>query len=60
MAKVAAARKLTVRLYWMLKQKVGYPEIVHIESSPRVPRVGASQTDELIGRELPPWFSPGK
>ena len=49
-AKVAAARKLTVRLYWMLKQKVGYPEIAHIESSSRVPRVGASQTDELIGR----------
>ena len=36
-AKVAAARKLTVRLYWMLKQNVGYPEIAHIESSPRVP-----------------------
>jgi transposase len=36
-AKVAAARKLTVRLYWMLKQNVGYPEIVRIESSSRVP-----------------------
>ncbi len=49
-AKVAAARKLTVRLYWMLRQNVGYPEIAHIESSPRVPLVGASQTDELNGR----------
>jgi len=49
-AKVAAARRLTVRLYWMLKQNVGYPEIVHIESSPRVPLVGKSQTEELIGR----------
>ncbi len=49
-AKVAAARKLAVRLYWMLRQNVGYPEIAHIESSPRVPLVGASQTDELIGR----------
>ena len=49
-AKVAAARKLTVRLYWMLRQNVGYPEIARIESSPRVPLVGASQTDELIGR----------
>lgn len=36
-AKVAAARKLTVRLYWMLKTKTGYPEIAHIESSSPVP-----------------------
>jgi transposase len=41
-AKVAAARKLAVRLYWMLRTKVSYPEIVRIESSPRVPLVGAS------------------
>jgi transposase len=41
-AKVAAARKLAVRLYWMLRTGVGYPQIarraargaVHIESSP--------------------------
>jgi transposase len=41
-AKVAAARKLAVRLYWMLRTEVGYPEIVRIENSPRVPLVGAS------------------
>jgi transposase len=41
-AKVAAARKLAVRLYWMLRSQVGYPEIVRIESSPRVPLVSAS------------------
>jgi len=41
-AKVAAARKLAVRLYWMLRTNVGYPEIVQIESSPRVPLVDAS------------------
>jgi transposase len=41
-AKVAAARRLAVRLYWMLRTNTGYPEIVRIESSPRVPRVGAS------------------
>ena len=41
-AKVAAARKLAVRLYWMLRTQVAYPEIVHIESSPRVALVGAS------------------
>jgi hypothetical protein len=41
-AKVAAARQLAVRLYWMLRTNTAYPEIVRIESSPRVPRVGAS------------------
>jgi transposase len=46
-AKVAAARQLAVRLYWMLRTQVAYPEIVQekivgIESSPRVPLVGAS------------------
>ena len=39
-AKVAAARKLAVRLYWMMRQNVGYPEIALIESSPRVPLTG--------------------
>ncbi len=39
-AKVAAARKLAVRLYWMLRTQTGYPEIVRIESSPRVALVG--------------------
>ncbi len=41
-AKVAAARKLAVRLYWMLRTQTAYPEVVRIESSPRVPLVGAS------------------
>jgi transposase len=40
--KVAVARKLAVRLYWMLRTQVSYPEIVRIESSPRMPRIGAS------------------
>src|SRR5450432_4342384 len=39
-AKVAAARKLAVRLYWMLRTNTAYPEIVRIESSPRVALVG--------------------
>jgi transposase len=41
-AKVAAARKLAIRLYWMLRTQVAYPEIVRNESSPRVALVGAS------------------
>ncbi len=36
MVKVAAARKLAVRLYWMLRQNLGYPEIARIESSSKV------------------------
>src|SRR5437763_15162920 len=38
-AKVAAARRLAVRLYWMMRTQTAYPEIVRIESSPRVPLV---------------------
>jgi len=41
-AKVAAARKLAVRLYWMLRTHTAYPEIVRVESSSRVPLVSAS------------------
>ena len=33
-AKVAAARKLAVRLYWMLRSNTPYPEIARIEGSP--------------------------
>ena len=43
-AKVAAARKLAIRLYWMLRTNTGYPEIVRTESRSRVALVGASQT----------------
>jgi transposase len=41
-AKVAAARRLTVRLYWMLKTQTAYPEIAHTESSSQVPMAGTS------------------
>jgi transposase len=41
-AKVAAARKLAIRLYWMLRTNTEYPEVVRVESSPRVPLVSAS------------------
>src|SRR3989440_10676116 len=41
-AKVAAARKLAARLYWMLRTQTAYPEIVRVESSSRVALVGAS------------------
>jgi transposase len=41
-AKVAAARRLALRLYWMLRTATPYPEIVRIESSPRVPLAGRS------------------
>jgi len=35
-AKVAAARKLAIRLYWMLKTNTAYPAVVRVESSSRV------------------------
>jgi transposase len=41
-AKVAAARKLAIRLYWMLRTQKAYPAIVSIEGSSRVPLVSAS------------------
>jgi transposase len=41
-AKVAAARRLAVRLYWMLRTNTAYPEIARIESSPRYGVVGES------------------
>ena len=34
-AKVAAARKLAIRLYWMLRTNTAYPEVVRVESSSR-------------------------
>ena len=49
-AKVAAARKLAVRLYWMMRQNVGYPEIARIEGSSRVALTGSSQVVTLNER----------
>ncbi len=40
--KVAAARKLAVRLYWMLRTERPYPQIVPVESSSRVAVGGES------------------
>ena len=49
-AKVAAARKLAVRLYWMMRQNVGYPEIVRVESSSGVPLTGAGKVETVNER----------
>lgn len=38
-ATVAAARKLAIRLYWMLRTNTPYPEIARNEGSPRDPLV---------------------
>ena len=45
-AKVAAARKLAVRLYWMLKSNTGYPEIVRAGSSSRVPLAAQAEPED--------------
>lgn len=42
-AKVAAARKLAVRLFWMLRSQKPYPEVVRIESSPQGPLAGENR-----------------
>jgi transposase len=39
-AKVAVARKLAIRLFWMLRTNKPYSEVVRIESSSRVPLGG--------------------
>jgi hypothetical protein len=36
---LAAARKLAIRLYWMVRTNTGYPGVVRVESSSRVPLV---------------------
>ena len=48
-AKVAAARKLAVRLYWRLRTQTAYPEIVRIESSPRVPWSAQARPQDWLG-----------
>jgi hypothetical protein len=45
-AKMAAARQLAVRLFWMMRTHIEYPEIVRIESNPRA----ESCLGSLLGR----------
>ncbi len=49
-AKVAAARKLAVRLYWVLRTEQEVQKAVHNESRSGVPLVSESQTATLIER----------
>ncbi|MGB8772465.1 MAG: hypothetical protein WCC92_22840 [Candidatus Korobacteraceae bacterium] len=39
-AKVAIARKLAVRMYWMLRSQAGYAQLVRMQASPRGTLVG--------------------
>jgi transposase len=47
-AKVAIARKLVVRLYWMLRTQTRYPEVVRMPGSPSHP-VAQVQAERLSG-----------
>jgi len=47
-AKVAIARKLVVRLYWMLRTQTQYPEVVRMSGSPSHP-VARLQAERLSG-----------
>lgn len=48
-AKVAVARKLLVRMYWMLRTQKRYPEVVRMQGSPSRP-VAEVKADTLSGR----------
>jgi transposase len=48
-AKVAIARKLVVRLYWMLRTNTRYPEVVRMQGSSSHP-VAEAKADALSGR----------
>jgi transposase len=48
-AKVAIARKLVVRLYWMLRTNTPYPEVVRMQGSPSHP-VAEATAEGLSGR----------
>ncbi len=48
-AKVAVARKLAVRLYWMLRTQTPYPQVVRNEGSLSHSVAGASQAVRLSG-----------
>ena len=48
-AKVAAARKLAVRLYWMLKSNKPYAEVLLIGGSPRHPVAAKANAVQLNG-----------
>jgi len=48
-AKVAVARKLLVRMYWMLRTQTRYPQVVRTQGSPSH-SVAAVQADRLSGR----------
>ena len=47
-AKVAIARKLVVRLYWMLRTRTRYPDVVRMPGSPSHP-VAQVQAERLSG-----------
>src|SRR5260370_40420163 len=49
-AKVATARKLAVRMYWMLRTQTPYPQVLFIEGSLKCILVSASLTDRRSKR----------
>jgi transposase len=51
-AKVMVARKLAVRMFWMLKTQQSYPELVRMRGSSSHP--GVSMTDRLCERPASP------
>lgn len=58
-AKVAAARRLAVRLYWMLRTNTAYPEIARIESSPPSALINAAGRGLTESKVLQPVHTTG-
>lgn len=53
-AKVMVARKLAVRVFWMLKTNKTYPELVRMRGSSSHPVVAVTETDHLSERPASP------
>ena len=53
-AKVMVARKLAVRLFWMLKTNTQYSELVRMRGSSSHPVVAVTETDALSERPASP------
>ena len=53
-AKVMVARKLAVRVFWMLKTNTSYPELVRMRGSSSHPVVAVAETDRLSERPASP------
>ena len=53
-AKVAIARRLALRLYWMLRTRHNYAQLVHMSGSPSSAGLAACGIERRIGHRASP------